>query len=200
MPHRKLIVLLTLCLVTSSCIQRDPLTRTFAANAISASATFKTNQQFFLRTGVMSNKDYMTPEYLVLQRRGWITGAPAACTQETAPPPCYDVALTPIGIETFRNLFPAEAKSTQYVPIATARRQLLSVTGISKADNRADVDFTWQWLPMNEVGAALVTTGITYQSTVGFRHYDDGWRLIDGSATRSNQSMDDALKNAQAQQ
>jgi hypothetical protein len=200
MPKQKLTVLLAVCLLTLGCAQRDPLTRTFAASAISASPTFKTPQQFFLHTGVMSNKDYMAPEYLVLQRRGWITGATVPCTADVAPPPCYDVALTPIGVETFRDLIPADAKARQYLPISTARRQLVSVTGVSRADNLADVDFTWHWVPMNEVGAALVATGVTFQSTVGFKLYDDGWRVIEGTATKSNQNMDDAVKDAQPQQ
>ena len=200
MPNSKLTMILAVCLLTMACGQRDPLTRTFAATAISNSPSFKTPQQFFLRTGVMSNKDYMAPEYLVLQRRGWITGATVPCTPEAGPPPCYDVALTPIGVETFRELIPADVRSRQYVPISTASRHLVSVTGISRADNLADVDFTWQWVPMNEVGAALATTGVTFQSTVGFKHYDDGWRLIEGTATRSAQSMEDALKDAQPKQ
>jgi len=28
------------------------------------------------------------------------------------------------------------------------------------------------------------------------KHYDDGWRLLDGSTTKTNQSLEDALKNA----
>ena len=33
---------------------------------------------------------------------------------------------------------------------------------------------------MNEVGAALYAKGTEYNSTVGFAHYDDGWRVIEG--------------------
>jgi hypothetical protein len=32
---------------------------------------------------------------------------------------------------------------------------------------------------------------------VGFRRYDDGWRVIEGSAPKSNQGLDDALKNSE---
>jgi len=32
---------------------------------------------------------------------------------------------------------------------------------------------------------------------VAFRQYDDGWRIVDGGPPKSNQSLDDALKNAE---
>jgi hypothetical protein len=32
---------------------------------------------------------------------------------------------------------------------------------------------------------------------VSFKHYDDGWRVIEGSAPKTNQGLDDALKNAE---
>ena len=62
-----------LCL-TVACSPRDFLTRRLATDLIAGSETFKTTQLFWLRTGVISNKDYTSPEYLVLRRHGWITG------------------------------------------------------------------------------------------------------------------------------
>jgi hypothetical protein len=56
---------------------------------------------------------------------------------------------------------------------------------------------------LNEVGAALYSADLRYASTVGFREYDDGWRIL---AARSaphpnpNQTLDDALKNAEPAQ
>ena len=78
-----------------------------------------------------------------------------------------------------------------------ARRQLTEITGISRNGNAADVDFLWKWVPLNEVGAALYVGGVQYKSTVGFRRYDDGWRIIEGSAPKSNQGLDDALKDSE---
>lgn len=183
-----------------ACSPRDFLTRRLAADLIAGSETFRTAQQFWLRTGVVSNKDYLSPEYLVLQRHGWITGASVPCTPNVAPPPCWDVALTPIGVETFRDLIPSKTAASQYFSVPVARRQLLAVTGITTNGNLADVDFQWQWLPLNEVGAALHAGSVQYNSSVGFRHYDDGWRLIEGSAPKNNQGLDDALKNAESAQ
>jgi hypothetical protein len=80
--------------------------------------------------------------------------------------------------------------------VPAARRELTGVTGISKDGNSADVDFSWKWVPLNEVGAALYTSGVEYKSTATFRHYDDGWRVVEGSAPRSSQSLEDALKTA----
>jgi hypothetical protein len=47
------------------------------------------------------------------------------------------------------------------------------------------------------VGAALYAGGVQYKATVGFRLYDDGWRIIEGSAPKSNQGLDDALKDSE---
>jgi hypothetical protein len=50
------------------------------------------------------------------------------------------------------------------------------------------------------VGAALSQTGVEFRSSVSFRHYDDGWRVVQGSAPKTNQDLDDALKDAQPAQ
>lgn len=197
-----------LCFLVA-CSPRDFLTRRLAATLIAGSDTFKTSQQFWLRTGVITNKDYSSPDYLVMQRRGWITGANVPCPSESArpgavvpripaaqTPQCWDVALTPLGIEAFRDLIPNNAAPSRYFSVPAARRQLVEVTGVSKGGNFADVDFTWKWVPLNEVGSALYEGGVPYNSTVGFRHYDDGWRVVEGGSARSNQTLEDALKNA----
>jgi hypothetical protein len=82
------------------------------------------------------------------------------------------------------------------IGIQVARRELVSISGISKSGNVADVEFLWRWVSINQVGAALYDSGVQYQSTVGFRGYDDGWRVVEQSVPR-NQSLDDALRNAQ---
>ena len=188
---------LGLLLIAAACSPRDFLTRRLASDLIASSETFKSTQQFFLRTGLISNKDYVSPEYLVLQRRGWVTGSASPCSAEVTPPPCWEVALTPIGVETFHDLIPSGQTESRYFSVPVARRQLTGIEGISKSGNAADVDFLWKWVPLNEVGAALYAGGVQYKSTVGFRRYDDGWRIIEGSAPRSNQGLDDALKNAE---
>jgi hypothetical protein len=185
------------CLVGAACSPRNFLTRRLAADLISSADAFKTPQQFFLRLGMVSNKDYVSPEYLVLQRRGWITGSTVRCTEDVSPPPCWDVALTPIGVETFRTLIPSAAGNKQHFAIPTARREFVAITGISRNGNLADVDFTWKWVPLNEVGAALVAGGLSLKSTVEFKSYDDGWRVLEGSATKTNQNLVDALKDAE---
>lgn len=196
MRKHQFITIVLLCVGSVACSQRDLLTRRLAGDLIANSATFKAQQQFFVHLGIISNKEYVSPEYLVLQRRGWITGASAPCTPQVTPPPCWDVALTPIGVEIFQPLLPKEATSSQYFSVTTAQRELIAVTGISKGGNQADVDFTWKWTPVNEVGAALVAGSLTYKSTASFRHYDDGWRVIEG-AVKTNQGLDDALKTAE---
>jgi hypothetical protein len=185
-----------LCLAVA-CSPRDFLTRRLAADLIAGSDTFKATQQFWLRTGIISNKDYLSPEYLVLQRRGWITGTLVSCPADVAPPPCQDVAFTPIGVETFRDLIPSSHAASQYFQVPIATRELIEITGISKNGNLADVDFSWKWAPANEVGAALYSGGAQYKSSVGFKHYDDGWHIIEGSSPKSEQGLDDALKNAE---
>lgn len=187
-------MLAALCCLTG-CTPRDFLTRRLASTLIAGSDTFTTPQQFWLRIGPVSNKDFSSPQYLVLQHRGWIVGANTACPPDTSPPPCWEVAMTPLGVDAFKELIRGSEAGKEYFSVPTARRELVSVTGISKSDNTADVEFTWRWAPMNEVGSALNAGGLQYKSTVGMRHYDDGWRLIEGPS-RSTQSLDDALKNA----
>jgi hypothetical protein len=211
MRKLQLLLIAALVCVASGCSPRDFLTRRLAADLIAGSDVFKANQEFWLRTGVISNKDYFSPEYLVLQRRGWITAANAPCpaasgpggaprTPNSSPADCWDVVLTPLGVDAFRDLIPRDARTSQYFSVPVARRELVKVTGISKDGNVADVDFLWKWVPLNEVGAALYADGVQYNATVGFRHYDDGWRVMEGSAPKSGQGLDDALKNAQPAQ
>ena len=80
--------------------------------------------------------------------------------------------------------------------LPVARRELLGITGITKQENSADVEFEWKWVPLNEIGEALYSRELRYRSSVGFRKYDDGWRLLQ-TPVRSAQTMDDALKNAE---
>ena len=196
MRTAKILLIGFLCLASVGCSPRDFLTRRLASDLIATSSNFKTPQQFFIHLGVISNKEFLSPEYLVLQRRGWITGAAVPCPPQTTPP-CVEANLTPVGVETVQPLMPKDAANQQYFPVTTAQRQLIAVTGISRSGNFADVDFTWKWTPVNEVGGALVEGSLVYKSTVAFRHYDDGWRLVEGAPIKSNQGMDDALKDAE---
>jgi hypothetical protein len=192
--------ILVLCIASlllfSSCSPRDLLTRRLAADLIASSETFRVQQQFHLRTGLVSNKDYPSPDYLALQHRGWISGTSAACPPALAPPPCWDVMLTPSGVDTFQSLIvPGDAEKQSFT-IPAARRELIAITGIAKQNNLADVEFTWRWVPLNEVGAVLYSSDAHYRSTAIFRCYDDGWRLVEGAA-RPGQLLDQALKNAE---
>jgi hypothetical protein len=187
-----------LSLALASCSPRDFLTRRLATDLIAASPAFQTPQQFTLQTGTVANKDYVSPEYIVLQQRGWISATKAPCSPGLTPP-CWDVLLTPSGVDTVRALVPAEEADKALLFIPVAKRQLLGVTGISKQGSAADVDFLWKWVPLNEVGGALYSGDLHYISTVGFRDYDDGWRIVH-SASRYGQSLDDALKNAEPAQ
>ena len=178
-----------------ACSPRDFLTRRLAAELITGSDTFKAVQKFWLRTGTTSNEDYTSPEYMVLQRRGWITAANVPCSPEAKRPSCWDVALTPLGVGVFRDLIPANAIQSQYVSVPVARRELVGITGISKNGAFAEVEFSWSWVPLNEVGQALYAEGVHYKSTVTFRLYDDGWRIIEADMPKS-QGLDEALKNS----
>ena len=183
------------------CSPRDFLTRRLAADLIAGSDTFKTTQQFEFRIGIIPNKDYISPEYMVMQRRGWITASTAPCGPVVGTPPCWDVVLTPLGVETLRDLVSNSTAATQDFKVAVVRRDLVTVTGISKSGGDvADVDFQWRWFPMNEIGAALYTGGVSYNSTVGFRRFDDGWRLMEGKPPKSNQNLEEALENAEPAQ
>jgi hypothetical protein len=190
-----LLLALVLCFATA-CSPRHFLTRRLAGDLISASDSFKAPQVFWLKTGIVSNKDFISPDSLVLQRRGWIIGTQEKCPPGIDPPPCWDVVLSPHGVDTFRSLISESTRGGTLMPIAVARREIVDISGLSKAGNFADVEFLWHWVALNEVGSALYDSGVRYRSIVGFRSYDDGWRL-QTEPLHNNQSLDDALRIAQ---
>jgi hypothetical protein len=197
--RESLLLAIFLCLgVNVCCSPRDFLTRRLAADLIASSEAFKTPQVFWLRTGTVSNKDFSSPESLVLQRRGWILGTEQKCPADTEPPPCWDVLLTPLGVDTVRPLISTALPDNGPIGIQVARRELVNISGISKSGNLADVEFVWRWAPINRVGEALYDSGVHYRSTVGFRDYDDGWRVIEAEqSVPGNQPLDEALRKAQ---
>jgi hypothetical protein len=186
----------TVALLLSSCSPRDYLTRRLAADLIATSKTFLVPQLFQLRLGLTGNKDFLSHDYIVLQHRGWISGSNAPCTPALAPPPCWDVMLTPSGVDTVQTLIAPGDVEKLSLNISTAKRELVAVTGIARQGTLADVEFTWRWVPLNEVGAALYPGDLRFSSTASFRCYDDGWRIVEG-ATRPGQPMDEALKSAE---
>src|ERR1700674_1642367 len=99
-----LAVLLGLILLCLGCSPRDILTRRLDADLISTSDTFKAPQLFWLRTGIVSNQDFSSPDFTVLQHRGWIIGTEHKCPAGVEPPPCWDVLLTPLGVDAIRPL------------------------------------------------------------------------------------------------
>jgi hypothetical protein len=192
--HRVILCLLLAFL--TACSPRDYLTRRLATDLIAGSSEFQAQQRYTLQTGVVSNKDYPSPEYLVLQHHNWISANSAPCPAGMTPPPCWDIVLTPAGVETIRTIVSAEAAAKSSIPLPAARRELVAVTGVVRQGSAADVEFIWKWVPLNEIGAALYSGDPHYKSLVGFRQYDDGWRMQQG-IPHSAQSIEDALKNAE---
>ena len=197
MPNKciHLLTIVTLLLLTA-CSPRDFLTRRLATDLILASSDFQAHQRFVLQTGLISSKDYPSPEYLVLQHHGWISAATAPCPRDLTPPPCWDVLLTPSGVDAVRSALPADQSNGSLLSVPVAKREFVTVIGVAKQGNSADVAFAWRWAPLNEIGAALYSGDLQYKSTVAFRDYDDGWRLVE-SIPHPGQSIDDALKNAE---
>lgn len=95
-----------------------------------------------------------------------------------------------------RTTLSAEEISKPIINIPVAKKELIAVTGIVREGNSADVEFTWRWVPLNEIGGALYSGDIHYRSTVGLRQYDDGWRIVQ-SIPHPGQTLDDAFKNAE---
>jgi len=186
-------------LLLASCSPRDFLGRRLAADLIAGSATFRAAQQFQLRTGIVSNDTYISPDYVSLQHRGWISAAHANCPREIASSSCWNVTLTPSGVDTLQSLITPGDAEKQSFTFPAARRGLVSITGVSKQGNVASVEFTWRWIPLNEVGAVIYSGDARYRSTASFRLYDDGWRLLQSSA-HAGQPLDEALKNAEPAQ
>jgi hypothetical protein len=164
---------------------------------ISAADAFKAPQLFWLRSGIVSNKDFSSPEMMVLKRRGWIIGdQQKECPLGVEPPPCWDVILTPLGIDTIRPLISTALPDAGSIAIQAAHRELVSIESIGKADSVAEAAFIWHWVPFNQVGAAVYDSGVHYRSTVEFRKYEGGWRIAEQPG-HVNQPLDAALQNAQ---
>lgn len=182
----------------ASCSPRDFLTRRLAADLIAASPVFRAPRQFQLRTGVMSNKDYLSPNYLDLQHHGWISATTVRCPSDIAATPCSDVVLTPAGVETFQSLIAPRDSEKQAFSIPVLRRDLISIAAISKNGGSADVEFSWRWTPVNEVGAALYPNAseTSYTATVVFRRFDDGWRVVE-SHSNIGGPLDEALRSVE---
>jgi hypothetical protein len=189
-----ILVFVTLVLL-ASCSPRDYLTRRLAADLIVGSETFREQKQIALRTGVLSNEDYLSPEYLPLQHHGWVSATNAKCPPQVAPAPCWEVMLTPAGVETFQSLIASGEVGKQTITVLAARRELIAITGIAKQGDIAEVEFSWRWVPLNELGAAFYSREKRYESTVSFREYDDGWRLLEGAHPAL--PLDEALKNTE---
>jgi hypothetical protein len=102
-------------------------------------------------------------------------------------------------VDTFQSLIPHGTAEKQLFSIPAAHRELVAVTGIAKQGNAADVEFTWRWTPLNEVGAALYPSTAHYRSTARFREYDDGWRVVQGGS-HPVLPLDEALKNSEPAQ
>ena len=146
-------------------------------------------------TGVISNTDYVSSRYLILQHRGWISGSKAACPSGLAPP-CWNLTLTPSGVDTLQGLVSPGEAQTQSFNIPAAKRELVGISGLAKQGDIADVEFTWKWIPLNEVGAAIYPGDVRYKSTARFRNYDDGWHLVE-RVSRPVQSLEDELRDAE---
>jgi hypothetical protein len=201
MQKRFIVVVSIIALVLlPSCSPRDFLTRRLAADLIAHSETFRVPQQFQLRTGVISNDEYLSPDFLALEHHGWVSAARTSCPPSLAPPPCWDLILTPSGVDTFHSLIAPGDVDKESFGIPAARRELVAITGLAKQGNVADVEFIWRWTPLNEVGAALYSSDSRYRSTASFRCYDDGWRVVSRGASHHGQPLDEALKNAEPAQ
>src|SRR3954465_13203115 len=111
------LLLATLLCLGTACSPRDFLTHRLATDLISASEVFRAPQVFWLKTGVVSNKDFNSPDSLVLQRRGWIIGTEEKCPAGVDPAPCWDVVLSPHGVDTFRSLITESTHGGTLMPI-----------------------------------------------------------------------------------
>jgi hypothetical protein len=193
---KKKSILIVALIVCTACSPRDFLTRRLATDLILAAPAFTTPQQLLVQTGIVSSKEYPSSELLVLQHHGWINVSTATCPAGIAPPPCWDLTVTPSGVDAVRTLISAEDAAKPSFSIPVAKRELVGITGITKEGNAADVEFLWHWTPLNEIGAALYSSDVRYVSSTAFQKYDDGWRVLTGNA-HPQQTLEDALKNAE---
>jgi hypothetical protein len=87
--------------------------------------------------------------------------------------------LTEKGISEKKNWIPSSMSEDYEVPLAT--RELLEITGIGELQGETgafvEVQYTWKWSPVNEVGTLMKLDEKTNAGSAAFRRFDDGWRL-----------------------
>ena len=65
---------------------------------------------------------------------------------------------------------------TWKIPVSV--RKVVAVTGVTEAgENMASAQFTYQWLPVGELGKRLQNDSTVRSADCLLRRYDDGWRL-----------------------
>jgi len=87
---------------------------------------------FWLRTGIVSNKEFSSPDSLVLQRRGWIIGSEQKkCPAGMDPPPCWMYAH-PLGVDTVKPLIGGSLPDNGPIAIEVAHRELAAITASAR--------------------------------------------------------------------
>ena len=162
----------------SSANDASALTRENASTTISASLTKKPASSW-----IFNIREIVNPADVgILVRQGYLSCAPqGACL------------LTDKGVKasTEWNLRKLNG-AIEWVEIPYARRTLIAVTGVSMptSPNAAEVIYTWQNKPINEIGTALAALHKSpndrdqfddriQTSRAFFQKFDDGWRLVD---------------------
>ena len=190
-------------LLLASCSPRDYLTRRLAADLYlrlrpfqNAAAVHSANRRHF-QQGLHRPTRISGPATSRLE----ISATTVACPAGLTPSPCWDIMLTPSGRRNGPSAGPRLKKPSARrspFPSPKERRSSASPASASRA-TITNVEFTWKWNALNEIGAALYSSDLQYKSTVGFREYDDGWRIVIAqSIPRPAQTLDDALKGARA--
>jgi len=167
MPNLSTLALCLAALLLSLLLPPHFLTRRLAADLIAASDTFAAPQQFQLHTGIISNR--------TISRRNLSCSSIVAGYRPPKPLVSCSCPAALLGYHAhpFRRGYfskshrPRRRRETilQHPrrPPRTRRHHRHRQTS-----QPCDVEFTWRWIPMNEVGAALYSADLHYQSTASF--------------------------------
>jgi len=156
-----------------------------AADLIAGSEGFRDAQQFWLRTGIMSNKTIFPGlpgtraprlDFRIKHRLPF--------RHQSAP--CWDVALTPNGVNIFHDLI-LRMPELHNISVCSGAKRTAGSDRHKPKRSAGGSGFSLEVDPAECRGAALYNENVEYISTAGFRQYDDGWRLIEGSAAKSYQ-------------
>jgi hypothetical protein len=177
---------LFIILALTGCTNAKELNRVRAADIIQSSGSFQESRKLPIATGGFcgSLEKFQQNDnknaYIVLKSLGLVE-----LTNDGDWPECggrTKVSFSDKGRVESKSwtLVESHPGTNDYWDIDIADREIVEITGITQGkEGEAKVEFTWKWVPANEIGKRLLIVNNVFRTAIQFQLYDDGWRVND---------------------